>query len=210
LPYGYRSHHGIDLDTHDSIFPPPEPVPEPAQLQQQQQPKTYAQAANGKATPMPKQTSLQKAVQDAKNREGQLQQHGAQHGKPPAANQLAKHQGSNSDALSISTFNGSNDKITPPGSPKAPTKPKLLLTNGANDGFVDPASNKKKRGRNAIDFSNMLKKQSVQPLNGIATSNYFQTLQTMEVKFESKNLTADKQYGVRHQVLPVDVNRPDE
>jgi hypothetical protein len=112
--------------------------------------------------------------------------------------------------LSISTFNGSNGKITPPGSPKAPTKPKLLLTNGANDGFVDPASNKKKRGRNTIDFSNMLKKQSVQPLNGIATSNYFQTLQTMEVKFESKNLTADKQYGVRHQVLPVDVKRPDE
>jgi hypothetical protein len=213
LPFGYRSHHGIDLGAHDSIFPPPEPVTEPAQQQQeqrqeQQQPKTYAQAANANAKPMSKQTSLQKAVEDSKKREGQPQQ-GAQHGKPPAANQLAKAQGSNSDALSISTFNGSNGKITPPGSPKAQAKPKLLLTNGTTDGFVDP-SNKKKRGRNAIDFSNMLVKQPAQPLNGIATSNYFQALQSMEVKFESKNVTADKKYGVRHHVLPVDVKRPDE
>jgi hypothetical protein len=209
LPYGYRSHHGLDLGTHDSVFPPFEPVSEPAQ-QQQQQPKTYAHAATSNAKPMPKQTSLQRAVQDAKNRVGQLHQQGAQHGKPPAANQLVQHQRSNSVALSISTLNGSNGKITPPRSPKASTKPILMLTNGANDGFIDPASNKKKRGRNTIDFSNMLKKQSAQPLNGIATSNYFQALQTMEVKFELKNLTADKQYGVRHQVLPVDVKRPDE
>ena len=164
---------------------------------------SYAQAASAK----PKQTSLQKAVEEAKKREGQPQQ-GAPHGKPPAANQLAKHRGSNSDALSISTFNGSNGKITPPGSPKAPSKPQLLLTNGTNDGFVT-ASNKKKRTRSGIDFSSMLVKQQAQPLDGIATANYFQALKSMEVTFESKNVTADKKYGVRRQVLPVDVKRPD-
>ena len=154
------------------------------------------------------QTSLQKAVEEAKNKEAQLQR-GAQHGQHPAANQLVKMPTTSDAALSISIFSGSDGKITPPGSPKAKNKPTLLLTNAPNNGFVNPASNKKKRSRGKVDFSNMLKKQSAQPLNGIATSNYFQALQTMEVKFESKNLTLDKQFGVRHQVVPVDVKRPD-
>ncbi|KAF1318173.1 hypothetical protein FI667_g14138, partial [Globisporangium splendens] len=211
LPYGYRSHHGLDLGTSDSVSPSSGPVTEPArqkqqQQQQQHQPKTYAQAANAK--PMPKQTSLQKAVEEAKKREGQPQ-HGAQHGQQSVANQLAKLPSNSDDALSISTFNGSNGKITPPGSPKAPKK-LLLLTNGPDDGFATVSKNKKKRSRNAIDFSNLMVKQSAQPLNGIATSNYFQALQSMEVKFKSKNATADKKYGVRHQILPVDVKRPAE
>ena len=60
-----------------------------------------------------------------------------------------------------------------------------------------------------IDFTNMLVKQSAQPLDGIATSNYFLALQTVETKFELRDVTTDKQFGVRRQVLPVDVKRPD-
>ncbi|KAG2764541.1 hypothetical protein PC113_g25590, partial [Phytophthora cactorum] len=111
------------------------------------------------------------------------------------------------DALSISTFNGSNSKITPPSSPKAPKKP-ILLTNGPDDGFKT-VLNKKKRTRNEVDFSNLMVKQQLQPLDGVDTANYFQALQSMEVTFESKNVTADKKYGVRYHVAPVDVKRPD-
>lgn len=209
LPFGFRSQHGIDLGTTDDVFPPSAPVPEPPQHHHQPLTRTYAQAVNAPARPtaITKQTSLQKAVEDAKKRDGQLH-HGAQHGKPSAANQLAIIPGNTSGALSISTFSGSNGKITPPGSPRAKNKPTLLLTNGSNDGFVAPP-NRKKRNRNAVDFSNMLVKQSTQPLDGIATSNYFLALQTMEAKFELRDLTTDKQYGVRHQVLPVEVKRPD-
>ncbi|KAG2766627.1 hypothetical protein PC111_g25114 [Phytophthora cactorum] len=151
----------------------------------------YAHAAG--TTTMPKQTSLQKAVKEVKNREAQLQR-GAQHGQHLAANQLAKLPAKSDDALSISTFNGSNSKITPPSSPKAPKKP-ILLTNGPDDGFKT-VSNKKKGTRNEVDFSNLMVKQQSQPLDGVATANYFQALQSMEVTFESKNVTADKKYGV--------------
>ncbi|KAG2758866.1 hypothetical protein Pcac1_g29042, partial [Phytophthora cactorum] len=186
LPFGYRSHHGLDLSTSESEFPPPEPATEPAPAhapqQQQQRPTMYAHAAG--TTTMPKQTSLQKAVKEVKNREAQLQR-GAQHGQHLAANQLAKLPAKSDDALSISTFNGSNSKITPPSSPKAPKKP-ILLTNGPDDGFKT-VSNKKKRTRNEVDFSNLMVKQQSQPLDGVATANYFQALQSMEVTFESKN-----------------------
>ena len=210
LPFGYRSHHGLDLGTPDSAFPlsepstEPDPASVPQQQQQQQRPKTYAQVTD--TMTMPKQTSLQKAVEDAKNRDAQLQR-GAQHGQHPAANQLAKLPAKSVDELSISTFKGSSGKITPPCSPKAPKKP-LLLTNGPDNGFTT-VSNKKKRSRNEVDFSNLMVKQQPQPLDGVATANYFQALQSMEATFESKNVTADKKYGVRHHVAPVDVKRPD-
>ncbi|KAF1327039.1 putative Pollike protein, partial [Globisporangium splendens] len=201
-PYGYRSHHGIDLGTPDSVFPPTKPAPEQPQQQRQQPPKTYAQAASAK----PKQTSLQKAVEEGKKREAQLQQR-AQHGKSSAETALAKPR-SNSDAISIATFDDSQGKMTPPGSPKPPMKsPTLLLTNG-NDGF-STVINKKKRSRNGVDFSNMLVKQQPQPLDGVATTNYFQVLQSMEVSFEVKDVAADKKYGPRYQVIPVDVKRPE-
>ncbi|KAF1327938.1 putative Pollike protein, partial [Globisporangium splendens] len=201
-PYGYRSHHGIDLGTPDSVFPPSKPAPEQPQQQRQQPPKTYAQAASA----MPKQTSLQKAVEEGKRREAQLQER-AQHGKSSAETALAKPR-SNSDVLSIATFDDSQGKVTPPGSPKPPMKsPTLLLTNG-NDGF-STVTNKKKRSRNGVDFSNMLVKQQPQPLDGVATTNYFQVLQSMEVSFEVKNVAADKKYGPRYQVIPVDVKRPE-
>ncbi|KAF1327933.1 putative Pollike protein, partial [Globisporangium splendens] len=204
LPFGYRSHHGLDLGTPNSIFPPAAPASEPQQ-QQQSSSKTYAQAASPNSKPY--QSSLQKSLEDAKKRDGQLQK-GAQHGQPPAANQLAKQPSKPDSTLSISVYSGSNGKLTPPGSPKPPTTKPLLLTNGPNDGFLD-VSNKKKRSRNGIDFSNLMVKQQPQPLNGVATSNYFQALQSMEVTFESKNVTADKKYGVRYQVVPVDVKRSD-
>ncbi|RMX69974.1 hypothetical protein DD238_000673 [Peronospora effusa] len=172
LPFGFRSQHGIDLGTTDDVFR-----------------RLHLQA-----------NLASKAVEDAKKRDGQLH-HGAQHGKPSAANQLAIIPGNTSADLTA--------KLLPLGVlARAKNKPTLLLTNGSNDGFVAPP-NRKIRNRNAVDFSNMLVKQSEQPLNGIATSNYFLALQTMEAKFELRDLTTDKQYGVRHQVLPLDVKRPD-
>ncbi|KAF1775818.1 hypothetical protein GQ600_17927 [Phytophthora cactorum] len=47
LPFGYRSHHGLDLSTSESEFPPPEPATEPAPApapQQQQQRPTIRQS----------------------------------------------------------------------------------------------------------------------------------------------------------------------
>ncbi|POM72902.1 Pol-like protein putative [Phytophthora palmivora] len=82
-----------------------------------------------------------------------------------------------------------------------------MLTNGS-DGFTTVV-NKKKRSRGGIDFSNMLTKQMPTPLDGVATANYFQALQTMEVKFEAIDATVDKKYGIRHHVRPVDVKRPE-
>jgi hypothetical protein len=81
------------------------------------------------------------------------------------------------------------------------------LTNGDNDGFH--VVNKKKRSRNDTDFANMVLKQQPQPLDGIATSNYFAALQSMEASFEVKKTTADKKYGIRYQVMPTDVKRPE-
>ena len=211
LPFGFRSHHGIDLGTTDGVFPPSAPVPEPAQHQHQHQPRprTYAQAVSGppRPTTVPQQTSLQRAVAEAKKRDGQLQP-GAQHGHLSITTQLPTISGHASRALSISTLSRSTGKINPPGSPSDANNPPLLLTNGSSDGFVAPP-NRKKRGRNAIDFSNMLVKQSAKPLDGIATSNYFLALQTMEAKFDLRDVTTDKKFGVCQQVLPVDVKRPD-
>lgn len=212
MPFGYRSHHGLDLGTPSSIFPPS--VTGHASSQHQHRTTTQSTYAHAVKTPAAsttltttKQTSLQREVEAANKREGQLRQ-GALHGKPSASNQLVRPPSTTSDALSISSFKGSHGKITPPGSPRARTAPQLLLTTGEDDGFV-AAPSRKKRGRTAIDFSNMLVKQSTLPLNGIATSNYFQVLQTMEVRFESTVLTDDPKHGVRHQVLPLGVKRPD-
>ena len=78
-----------------------------------------------------------------------------------------------------------------------------------SDGFTTVAKNKKKRGRSGIDFSALLVKQQPLPLDGIATENYFHALQSMEATFEAKNVTADPKYGVRCQIVPVDVKRPE-
>lgn len=148
LPFGFRSHHVIDLGTTNSIIPPTEPIPEPAH-QQQSQPTRRVLAASTKS----KQILLQKAVEKAKKREGQSQQ-GTLHGKPPVANHVVTFRGRKSDALSISTFNDSNSKIASSGSPKFQSKPQLLLTNKTNDGFVI-VSNGKKRTCSRIDFSTL-------------------------------------------------------
>ena len=198
MPFGYRSLHALELGVPGEVFPPP--ANDPAATQNsQRQPKTYAQATNVK----PFSSSLQKSIAADKKKEAQLK-HGAQHGQAPAVTTLAKAR-SNSLALSLDTFEDSQGKISPQSSPKP--QPKLLLTNG-DDGF-STVKNKKKRTRNGIDFSNMLVKQQPQPLDGVATDNYFQVLQAMEVTFEAKTVTADKKYGPRYHVVPADVKRPE-
>lgn len=199
LPFGYRSHHGIDLATSDDEFPR-STRPSASDSPQQQPVNSYANATNT----LPKQTSLQKAVEESTKRKSQLQRV-AQHGQRSAANQLAKPSSNRDDVLSISTFNGSSGKISPPHSLKAKSQSVPLLT----DGFTTVVNNKKKRSRSGIDFSALLVKQQSMPLDGIATANYFQTLQSMEVTFELKNATADMKHGVRRQIVPVDVKRPD-
>ncbi|KAF1326586.1 putative Pollike protein, partial [Globisporangium splendens] len=216
LPFGFRSHHGIDLKSSESSNAAfarsasasvATPAAKSNSSKNQEKalpapPKTYAQAAQAG----PVFSSLRNALEDEEKKEdGQLQS-GAQHGQRSAASQLAKRIIDIDDALSISTFTGSGGRISPPASPKAPPKPVLLLTNGS-DGFTT-VENKKKRSRGGVDFSNMLTKQMPKPLDGVATANYFQVLQTMEVRFESIDATVDKKYGVRHHVRPVDVKRP--
>uniref|UniRef100_M4BT88 Uncharacterized protein n=1 Tax=Hyaloperonospora arabidopsidis (strain Emoy2) TaxID=559515 RepID=M4BT88_HYAAE len=81
LPFGYRSHHGLDLGTTTCAYP--STVPEYALLprQHQKQPaQTYAQVVKAPAvavlTKIPQKSSLQQAVEKAKKREGQSH-HGA-------------------------------------------------------------------------------------------------------------------------------------
>ena len=89
LPFGFRSYHGIDLGTTDGVYPPSASAPEPAQHQHQPRPRTYAQAVSvpPRPTTVPQQTSLQRAVAEAKKQDVQLQP-GAQHGHLSTAGQL--------------------------------------------------------------------------------------------------------------------------
>ena len=194
LPFGYRSLHALELGVPGEAFPPPG-SDHAATQPDQHQPRTDAPAKGAK----PFSSSLQLSIAKNKKNEAQLK-HGAQHAHTPTMTTLVKAR-SNSLTLSLDTHDDSQGKISPPNSPKP--QPTLLLTDG-RDGF-STVTNKKKRTRNGIDFSNLLVKQQQQPLDGVATTNYFQVLQTMEVKFEAKNATAAKKYGPRCQVVPVDV-----
>ncbi|KAF1331678.1 putative Pollike protein, partial [Globisporangium splendens] len=199
MPFGYRSLHALELGVPGDVFPPP-PDNTPATTQNHpQQPRTYAQAATAKTF----SSSLQRSIDAGKKKEVQLTLR-AQHGQAPVVTTLAKPR-SNS-LVSLETLKNSTGPITPPGSPKPQAKP-ALLTNG--DGFTT-VRNKKKRSRNGIDFFNlMVKDQPSQPLDGIATTNYFQALQTMEVAFEAKDVSADAKFGPRYQILPTEVRRPE-
>ncbi|CAI5747277.1 unnamed protein product [Peronospora destructor] len=64
------------------------------------------------------------------------------------------------------------------------------------DGFTT-VTNKKKRTRGGVDFSTMLTKHVPRPLNGIATQNYFEALQTVSTSFTSFDATVDAKYGKR-------------
>ena len=153
---------------------------------------------------------MQRAIRADQLRASQLQA-GAQHGSSPDGNELALTANNRDDALSLSSFAGSGGKITPPGSESDESKPvvPLLLNGGVGDGY-ETVNNKKKRSRGDIDFSMLLTNQQPQPLDGIATKNYFQVLQTMEAQFELKDATANVKYGKRKQVVPVNVKRSDE
>ena len=72
-----------------------------------------------------------------------------------------------------------------------------MPTNNDNDSFSAP-SLRKKSGINAFDFSNMLVKKSALPPNGIATLNYFQALQPMEIRFESADVASNPIFDVLH------------
>ncbi|KAL8009034.1 hypothetical protein Plhal710r2_c075g0179071 [Plasmopara halstedii] len=150
------------------------------------------------------------AVEEIKKSDAKLHG-GAQHSKSPAAdNHLALIPRTPDDTLSISTFSGSNGNLSPPGSPEitSATPPMLLLMyDGTADGFT-AVSNKKKRSRKDIDFTALLTSLDQQPLNRIATSDYFQSLQSMEVEFELKDITTDKKHGDCKQIVPVNVMRP--
>ena len=145
MPFGYRSHHELDLCTTTSVFPSTVPGSAPLPRQHKNQPaQKCAEAVTAPAVSVPKKiqqkNSLQRAVKEAKKRDGQLPR--AQHDMTSAANQLVTTSSGTSDAMSVSTFRGSNGTITPPGSPKARKTPPLLLTNSDNDNFVAATSRK--------------------------------------------------------------------
>jgi len=205
MPFGYRSLHALELGAPGDVYPPP--ASSPAASHHRQQNKTtsgQAVPATPAAPAVSYKSSLQTSINTVKKNAVKQPQNGAQHSHPPAATSLVTAR-SVSSALSLTTLDGSHGTLSPPSSPKSIAR--LLLTNG-DDGF-STVTNKRKRGRNAIDFSNLMVKQQPQPLDGIATSNYFQELQSMEVKFLSKDVTVDKKYGARRQIIPVDVQRPD-
>lgn len=232
LPFGYRSLHGIDLLTDADMFPcpasetgtaPQRPSPHssapiagkaptriPASSQQQRDRprKTFAQMATIPAQPQPSLHCSTGAHLPKTPRT--MQPHvGASHGPPHGATQLAVLSTDGDDALSISTHGDSTGRISPPASPPGKSmNPPLMLTNGGvSDGFV-LASSSKKRRRGTIDFATLLTKQQPQPVDGIATTNYFQVLQTMEMALELKDVSAHKKYGKRRQIVPTNVTRP--
>uniref|UniRef100_A0AAV1UKQ4 Uncharacterized protein n=1 Tax=Peronospora matthiolae TaxID=2874970 RepID=A0AAV1UKQ4_9STRA len=171
--FKYRSHHELDLGTTTSDSRGTVPVPATYPRQNLSPPaQSYAHAVKAPAVVVPikifQQTTLQRAVAEAKKREDQLR-HGAKINKTLAPTQIVPNSSGNSKDLSVSTFRRSQGTITPPGIPNARKTALLLLTTTVDDGFV--ASTTTKRGRNAFDFSNMLAKQSKLPLDGIATAN---------------------------------------
>ncbi|KAF1331688.1 hypothetical protein FI667_g4271, partial [Globisporangium splendens] len=208
LPFGYRSTQALELGVPGGVFPFPGSLSEPTLRSQKPNQhgseKSYAQAAAA----TPKQPSPPSATKGQVNGDSQPQR-GAQHGQISGLI-VPRKPGSTASGLSVGTFNGSTGKITPPASPRVGPQKPLLLTNGDSDGFqpVTKKSNKK-RSRNGADFANMVAKQQPQPLDGIATSNYFDVLQSVEAAFEAKKVTADKKYGIRYQVLPTEVKRPE-
>ncbi|KAF1320324.1 hypothetical protein FI667_g12572, partial [Globisporangium splendens] len=208
LPFGYRSAQALELGVPGGVFPFPGSLSEPTLRSQKPNQhgseKSYAQAAAA----TPKQPSPPSATKGQVNGDSQPQR-GAQHGQISGLI-VPRKPGSTASGLSVGTFNGSTGKITPPASPRVGPQKPLLLTNGDSDGFQPVTKkNSKKRSRNGADFANMVAKQQPQPLDGIATSNYFNVLQSVEVAFEAKKVTADKKYGIRYQVLPTEVKRPE-
>lgn len=209
LPFGFRSHHSIDLGSLNSSNA--EFTRNVHRQTAQPAPKSKSSRTQSKKSHAPQAEPVLSLIDNALENEetkedGQLQP-GAQHGQQIMATQLAKRVIDIDDVLSISTSTGSGSRLSPPASPKASPKPMLMLTNGSDE-FIT-VTNKKKRSRGGIDFTNMLTKQMPKPLDGVATTNYFQALQTLEVKFELIDATRDKKYGIRHHVRPVDVKRPE-
>ncbi|KAF1331476.1 putative Pollike protein, partial [Globisporangium splendens] len=208
LPFGYRSAQALELGVPGGVFPFPGSLSEPTLRSQKPNQhgseKSYAQAAAATL----KQPSPPSAAKGQVNGDSQPQR-GAQHDQI-SGSIVPRKPGSTASGLSVGTFNGSTGKITPPASPRVGPQKPLLLTNGNSDGFQPVTKKKnKKRSRNGADFANMVAKQQPQPLDGIATSNYFDVLQSVEVAFEAKKVTADKKYGIRYQVLPTEVKRPE-
>uniref|UniRef100_A0AAV1UCG1 Uncharacterized protein n=1 Tax=Peronospora matthiolae TaxID=2874970 RepID=A0AAV1UCG1_9STRA len=120
LPFGYHSHHGLDLGTTTSNSRGTVPGSATHQRQNLTTPaQSYEHAVkvpeDAVTMKFPKKTSRQKSVKDAKKREVHLR-HGAQHAKTSADTRLVTTSSSISEALSISTLCGSHGKITPPGS----------------------------------------------------------------------------------------------
>ncbi|KAL8010678.1 hypothetical protein Plhal710r2_c058g0167631 [Plasmopara halstedii] len=70
--------------------------------------------------------------------------------------------------------------------------PLLLLTNHDSSNGFSVVQNKKKLSRANVDFTAVFTKQQPQPLNGIANTNFFRALQSMNVAFVVKHATADK------------------
>ncbi|KAL7690746.1 hypothetical protein Plhal304r1_c011g0042881 [Plasmopara halstedii] len=87
--------------------------------------------------------------------------------------------------LTILTFIGSNKNCRPL---EAHSFSAAVI--GANaDGFT-AILNRIKRSRKDIDFTTLLMSHILQPLG--AASNYLQSLQSMEVRFVTKDITTDK------------------
>ncbi|TYZ67304.1 hypothetical protein PybrP1_010239, partial [[Pythium] brassicae (nom. inval.)] len=55
----------------------------------------------------------------------------------------------------------------------------------------------------------MLMKQVPRPLDGVATKNYFQELQSISVSFDSFDATVKTKFGIRHQIVPTNVKIPE-
>ncbi|DAZ99011.1 TPA: hypothetical protein N0F65_011266, partial [Lagenidium giganteum] len=66
-----------------------------------------------------------------------------------------------------------------------------------------------KRSRNDRDCCNLLTKSRPKPVEGIATSNYFDVLGTVEVDIQCRQATADPELGARFQIVPVNVRVPE-
>ncbi|KAL7693478.1 hypothetical protein Plhal304r1_c004g0018061 [Plasmopara halstedii] len=83
-----------------------------------------------------------------------------------------------------------------------------LLLGGHADGF-HAVSNRKKRSCKYIDFTALLTSQVLQPLDGIATSNYFKLLPVTLVDGGGVRIEGyhDKKHSVRKQIVSVSARR---
>ena len=108
------------------------------------------------------------------------------------------------DADAISLECASPNNLTPPGSPaiSAPKEPRRQQT--ITDEWMT-ARSLKKRNRKHDVFTHLISRAQPKPLEGLATSNYFEVLRSLDVEYEKVELIDEATLQSRYHIFPTSV-----